>query len=151
MLQPQDGNVADDDAAELAMLLFFTASSNDVLKVHNLAKRGSGGNELPRRPCWRAGTHRPPSLPISCATTVFLIILSSRQSHICHTRAPYSICSRDGGGPFRSKDDKCFRAYRKPVMYNGALNNTETKELNPLLLCRLEWCNRLEGVSLNVS
>ena len=40
MLQPQDGDGADDDAAELAMLLFFTASSNDVLKFHNVAKRG---------------------------------------------------------------------------------------------------------------
>jgi len=40
MLQPQDGDDADDDAAELAMLLFFSTSSNDALKVHNVAKRG---------------------------------------------------------------------------------------------------------------
>ena len=40
VLQPQDGDGADDDAAELTLFPEKKASSSDALKVHNVAKRG---------------------------------------------------------------------------------------------------------------
>ena len=40
MLQPQDGDGADDDAAELTLFPEKTANPDDALKVHNVAKRG---------------------------------------------------------------------------------------------------------------
>jgi len=39
-LQPQDGDGADDDAAELTLFPEKTAKPDNALKVHNVAKRG---------------------------------------------------------------------------------------------------------------